>query len=53
MARIAFWFFDADHDPHDTATVNAGGDVDASQNRLERFGTAEGWPEGRRAGCPE
>jgi len=46
-------FFDAGHDPHRAATVAARAHVDVDQIAWSDLDQPKGWPEGRRAGCPE
>jgi len=46
-------FFDAGHDPHRATAVAAGAHVDVDQIAWSDSERPKGWPEGRRAGCPE
>jgi len=46
-------FFDAGHDPHRAAAVAARAHVDVDQIAWSDLEQPKGWPEGRRAGCPE
>ena len=46
-------FFDAGHDPHRAAAVAAGVHVDVDEIAWSDLEQPKGWPEGRRAGCPE
>jgi len=46
-------FFDAGHDPHRAAAVAARAHVDVDQIAWSDLEQPTGWPEGRRAGCPE
>jgi len=45
-------FFDAGHDPHRAAAVDAGAHVDVDQIAWSDLEQPKGWPEGRRAGRP-
>jgi len=45
--------FDAGHDPHRATAVAAGAHVDVDQIAWSDLEQPKGWPEGRRAGCPE